>query len=43
MKAPLPQREEAALWLTDIARYEILQERHADLQQWILTQCLQAK
>lgn len=40
MKAPLPQREAAALWLTDISRYEILRERHADLQQWILTQCL---
>lgn len=40
LKAPLPQREAVALWLTDISRYEILRERHTDLQQWVLKQCL---
>ena len=43
MKMPLTEQQALELWARDAAEYELLRERHSDLQAWIRYWCLSGK
>lgn len=40
LKMPLSEKDALTLWAKDVAQYEALRERHADLQGWVKYWCL---